>query len=81
MRPVHHEIETNVVITAEDMERMHSSNRSCVNPGYPNKAFLDKLSVGLKGKVTHTFKPGYEVTVQMEDGNSFHMKDNWITAI
>lgn len=79
MHPVHHEVGTKIIVTAENMKRMESSNRSCVTPGYPNRAFLDKLSVGLKGEVTHTFKPGYEVTVQMEDGNYFHMKDNWIT--
>jgi hypothetical protein len=81
MMPIHHEVGTKIVVTAEDLERMHSSNRSCVTPGYPNKAFLDKLHEDIKGEVTHTFKPGYEVTVKMEDGNSFHMKDNWFTAI
>lgn len=81
MTPIHHEVGTKVVVTSENMKRMESSNRSCVTPGYPNRTFLDKLHEGIQGVVTHDFKPGYEVTVKMEDGNSFHMKDNWITAL
>lgn len=79
--PTHHEVGTAVIVSAENMEKMKSANRSCVSPNYPSSFFIENLHVGIKGEVTHTFKPGFEVSVKMEDGNSFHMKDNWITAL
>ncbi len=81
MMPVHHAIGTRVVVTENNMRIMHNSNRSCVTPQYPSDSYLAKLSVGMTGEVTHTFRPGYAVTVKMDNGQSFHMKDNWITPV
>jgi hypothetical protein len=77
--PVHREVGDRVVLTQTNIDTMHSSNRSCVTPNYPSDSFLKKLSVGMKGEVTHTFKPGYELSVRFDNGESFHMKDNWVT--
>lgn len=79
--PTHHEVGTKIEITEQNMATMMSANRSVVTPNMPSSSFLSKLHVGMKGEVTHTFKPGFEVTVKMENGKSFHMKDNWITPI
>jgi hypothetical protein len=39
---------------------------------------MAQAHAGIVGEVTHTFEPGYEVTAKF-GGQSFHMKDNWIT--
>jgi len=81
MMPTHHAIGTRVVVTEENMRFMRNSNRSCMPRlyVYPCDSFIAKLAVGMTGEVTHTFLPGYEVTVKMDNGQHFHMKDNWIT--
>lgn len=77
--PIHREVGDRVTITETNMRTMQSSNRSCVSPNYPSSEFLSKLAVGMKGEVTHTFKPGYETTVRFDNGEAFHMKDSWVT--
>lgn len=70
-----------VVITPEHITRMENSNRSSVTPGYPSQSFIDlaKQCIGVVGEVTHTFPPGYEVSVRFGE-QGFHMKDHWIGA-
>lgn len=79
MTVTRYEVGDKVVVTPECIERMRSSNRSCVMPGYPTQTFINMAGdiAGQIGEVTHTFKPGYEVTARFGDF-AFHMKDNWI---
>ena len=84
--PTRYNVGDKVVITEACLERMRSSNRSCVHPGYPSDSFLKQVAeyVGCPGEVTHTFPPGYEVTARFyREGTNwaFHMKDNWIERI
>ena len=83
MKPVRYNIGDKVVITPACIERMKSSSRSCVHPGYPSDAAINKAMdcAGIVGEVTHVFPPGYEVTAQFpvgEGAQAFHMKDCWI---
>jgi len=84
--PTRYKVGDRVVITDACIERMKSSNRSCVTADYPTQSFINKAMdcKGIVGEVTHTFPPGYEVTVQFpvgEGARAFHMKDNWIEAV
>lgn len=81
--PVHREVGDKITVTTENLYTMNTSNRSCVNPGYPSQSYLDSIEKYLyvKGEVTHTFKPGYELTVGFPDGQYFHVKDNWVTGV
>lgn len=81
--PTRYSVGDKVVITEACIERMRDSNRSCAHPQYPTNSFIHKAMdcKGIVGEVTHTFPPGYEVSVQFPVGESaqgFHMKDNWI---
>lgn len=83
MIPTRRNVGDKVTVTTENLYTMQSSNRSCVNLGYPNQHFLDLVEkyLYIKGEVSHTFPPGYEVTVKFPDDQAFHMKDNWITSV
>lgn len=80
--PIRYVIGDVVQITEECLKRMRASNRFCKTAGYPTQSFIDKaeLCAGVRGEVTHTFPPGYEVTAKFGD-QSFHMKDNWIEKV
>lgn len=82
MHPIDYKVGQVVTIDSECMERMRSSNRSCVTPGYPSDAFLKHIEqyVGKNATVTYRFKPSYEMTIRFADGCSFHMKDTWVKA-
>lgn len=75
----HMQVGERVVLTQENVERMKSSNRSCVTPGYPS--FAGEMVAGSEGEVTHIFKPGYDVTVKLDNGKSYHMKHGWFTPV
>lgn len=79
-KPVRYEVGDIIRITEANLATMRNSNRSCVTAGYPSDSFIEKASrvERVDGVVTHTFPPGYEVTAEV-GGQSFHMKDNWIT--
>jgi hypothetical protein len=81
MMPHRWNVGDKVVITPACIERMKSSNRSCVTPGYPSDIFINEARsiTSVVGVVTHVFPPGYEVTARFSN-RSFHMKDNWIEA-
>lgn len=78
-KPTRYNVDDRVVITEACIERMRNSNRWCKTPQMPPDSFIEKAKscMGIVGKVTHTFPPGYEVTACF-DGQCFHMKDNWI---
>lgn len=78
--PIHFNANQRVRLTTASYQRAIDHSRSTLYAGYPSQEFLSKLKayVGSLGTVTHTFPPGYEVTVQFPDGQSFHMKDSWV---
>lgn len=81
--PTRYQVGDRVVITDSCIRRMQDSNRSTVSPKYPTDSFIANAMdcKGITGVVTHTFPPGYEVSVQFpcgEGARGFHMKDNWI---
>ena len=83
MKPVRYNIGDKVVITPACIERMKSSNRSCVHPLSPSDDYINKAMdcAVIVGEVTHVFPPSYEVTAQFpvgEGAQAFHMKDCWI---
>lgn len=85
MMPKRYNVGDLVVITDACIQRMKNSNRSCVTPQYPSNSFINEAMdcKGIVGKVTHTFPPGYEVSVRFPVGEgmqSFHMKDSWIES-
>jgi len=47
---------------------------------YPSQNFVDKISdyVGQIGIASHTFPPGFDITLQFSDGQSFHAKTHWL---
>ncbi len=77
--PTRYNVGDKVVITEACMERMRSSNRSCVTAGYPSDSYLSDAAAcaGVVGEVTHVFPPGYEVSARFGE-HRFHMKDYWI---
>lgn len=85
MMPVYRNVGDKVIVTKECIERMRSSNRSCVHPNYPTTAYINSIEqfVDQVGTVTHTFKPQYEVCVTFGNdldasAKRFHMKDCWM---
>lgn len=86
MKPVRYQVGDRVVITDACIKRMWDNNRSCVHTQYPGDSFINKATdcKGIVGEVTHTFPPGYEVTVRFPVGEGvqyFHMKDHWIEKL
>lgn len=83
MMPIRRIVGDKVTVTPKNMETMESASRSCVTPQQPPDSYLQKINryVGITGEVSHTFLPGYEVTVTFPDSQAFHMKDNWITSV
>lgn len=65
------------VLTAQAMTRIHNGNRS-IN-FYPCDSFVEKIAAyeGQTATVTHTFPPGYDLTIQFPDGQFFHAKTAW----
>lgn len=78
--PIRFYVNQRVRLTTASFDRAVAHSRSAVHAGYPSQEFLDKLKayIGTRGKVTHTFPPGYDVTVEFHDGQCFHMKECWI---
>lgn len=79
--PKHREIGDSVQVTDENIYTMQTSNRSCVTPQYPSGSYINSISEYKYqvAKVTHTFKPGYDMTICFPDGRHFHVKYNWVT--
>lgn len=69
-----------VRITKESWLTIRNGNRSI--HAYPSDDYVAKTYImmiaGMTGIVTHRFPPGYEMTVTFENGQAFHMKDNWV---
>jgi hypothetical protein len=67
-----------VVITEATLKVMWNGNRSI--KAYPCGSYIQlaKANVGIPGTVTHRFRPGYEMTVELDNGQRFHMKDNYV---
>ena len=69
-----------------DLQAMRDSNRSCVTPNYPSDRYIQEVTtlveaLGPIGTVTHTFPPGYELTVAI-GGRTFSMKGHrWALPI
>jgi len=83
MMPHRWNVGDKVLITEVCIKRMSDSDHSCVTPQYPDDSFIEKARgyKGVIGEVTHTFPPGYEVSIQFpigEGAQGFHMKDDWI---
>lgn len=78
--PTRYSVGDKVWITAKSFLIMKSANANrCRGMPWLSDEFLAKCKplVGITGTVTHTFPPGYEVTVKIGD-QSFHMKDHYI---
>lgn len=87
MKPHRYNEGDKVIITDENLKTMMNSNRSSVTPNYPSDDFITEarqfssnVGLGEIGTVTHTFPPGYEVSVRFGT-RVFHMKDHWITPM
>jgi predicted RNA methylase len=72
----------NVFLTRKSFKIICNSNRSI--HAYPSDDYINKIKkhIGAIGKVTHTFLPSYNITVEFNHGShdaeAFHMKDNWV---
>jgi hypothetical protein len=83
MKPIHYNVGERVMITPENLAVIENGNRSIkTHPSDSFVALCRELSAAAAvGTVTHTFRPGYEVTVRFDDGRAIHSKDSWITAV
>jgi hypothetical protein len=83
MLPKSYNVGDRVRVTSENFRIMHNRNRSCVTPQYPCDSFLEKLKPFVDSSelatVAHRFLPGYEMSIRFDGGQSFHMKDHWVT--
>lgn len=72
------EVGDKVILTEDNLKTIKNGNRSILC--YPSDSYIKKIEkyLGKSGVITHTFKPGYEVTVRFNE-ESFHAKDNYIT--
>ena len=74
------EVGDKVTITEQNYQTIFNGNRSILC--YPCDVYLKDIQkmINKEGTVTHTFKPGYDVTVDFGD-KSFHIKHNFVTKI
>jgi hypothetical protein len=74
------EVNDKVTLTAKNLERIKSSNRSIIC--YPSDSYIKKIErfVGYEGVITHTFKPSFEVTVRFNDVG-FHARSDFLTKL
>ena len=70
-----------VTITAVSLTNIKNGNRSI--HAYPCDSYVEtaRILVGIKGTVTHRFRPGYEMTVEFDNGSRLHMKDHWVERL
>ncbi len=80
MDPIRYQVGDRVVIDTRAFETIMNGHKSI--HAHPCGSFVDKCRAihdqGTVGTVTHTFPPGYEMTVDF-DGQAMHMKDHWVT--
>lgn len=76
--PTSYNVGDKVKLTKKSFEVIENGSKSI--HAYPGPSYLEKIKkyVGQTGVVKHRHMPGYEVTVEFKDGQSFHMKDNWV---
>ena len=79
MNPVSYSVGDKVTITKKSLDNVNTKNR-CTGVQWFTDDFKQKLSayVGRVATVTHRFLPGYEMTIEFQDGQAFHAKDNWV---
>lgn len=70
-----------IQITPKSLTVIKNCNRSCTVHPCDSFVQLAENNVGIPGTVTHRFRPGYEMTVRLDNGQGFHMKDNWVERI
>ncbi|MFA5633322.1 MAG: hypothetical protein WC997_17615 [Porticoccaceae bacterium] len=80
MKPVRYEVGDTVRIDDQGFQNILHGHKS-IN-AHPSGSFVEKTRLiheqGTVGTVTHTFPPGYEMTVDF-GGQYMHMKDYWVT--
>jgi hypothetical protein len=78
--PVRYSVGQIVTLTQASFDNVWNASRSVEL--YPSSEFVEKLRpyIGKNATVTHVFPPGYEMSIQFEDGKAFHAKDSWVQA-
>jgi hypothetical protein len=77
--PISYSVGDKVTVSGQSLANVNTSNR-CTGVQWFTDEFKEKLRgyVGKVATVTHRFPPGYEMTIEFQDGQAFHVKDNWI---
>jgi hypothetical protein len=70
-----------IQITYDSLRIIKNGNLSVLNS--PSDYFVRLVSnnVGVPGTVIRRHRPGYEITVKLDNGQAFHMKDNWVERL
>lgn len=80
MNPVRYAVGDRVRIDDPAFRNIENGNKSVLV--HPCSSFVEIArrihAAGTIGVVTHTFPPGYEMTVDF-DGQAMHMKDHWVS--
>jgi len=76
------EIGDRVKITKKSLKNIVNGNKSIVV--YPSDIYVVsaiKLEAeSVSGTITHRFPPGYEATVEFDNGRILHIKDNYVES-
>ncbi len=81
LEPVRYGVGDFVTLTHASFQNVWNASRNhCRGVCAISSEFVEKLRpyIGKNAVVTHTFPPGYEMTIQFIDGQSFHAKDSWV---
>ena len=80
--PIRYQVGDRVVITETTMEGMRAKSRNRTGSGWIADHFIEKVEklVGIEGKVTQTFPPGYQMVVEIE-GQLFSMRDDFVEPV
>lgn len=80
--PVSYDVGDKVTVSAKSLANINTTNR-CTGVQWFTDEFKTKLAgyVGKVATVTHRFPPGYEMTIEFQDGQAFHAKDHWVEPV
>ena len=81
MSPIHRPVGTPVILSRKSFGVLVNGNKSI--KVYPSSDYVAKIEkyIGQPAVVTDDFSPSYERTIRFDDGQHFHVKDNWVESL